>query len=79
MANHSQYGLYASVFTQDINRAIRVAKAFESGTVAVNTTSPYYCVDLPIGGYKSSGTGREMGQEGLEAWTEIKSVFIDTT
>ncbi|GLA67592.1 hypothetical protein AtubIFM54640_011260 [Aspergillus tubingensis] len=75
-ANDSEYGLYASVFTRDISRAIRVAKSFEAGSVGVNTTSPYYCQDLPLGGYKGSGTGRELGEEGLLAWTEVKSVYI---
>ncbi|PYH69528.1 aldehyde dehydrogenase [Aspergillus vadensis CBS 113365] len=56
-ANASEYGLYASVFTRDITRAIRVAKSFEAGSVGVNTTSPYYCQDLPLGGNKGSGTG----------------------
>lgn len=79
LANNSQYGLYASIFTHDINRAIRFAKALESGAVAVNTSSPYYPVDLPLGGSKVSGTGKEMGQEGLDHWTELKSIFIDTT
>ncbi|KAL4744932.1 hypothetical protein BDW72DRAFT_208623 [Aspergillus terricola var. indicus] len=75
-ANDSEYGLYASVFTRDINRAIRFAKYFEAGSVGVNTTSPYYCQDLPLGGFKGSGTGRELGDEGLETWTEVKSIYI---
>ncbi|RHZ49038.1 uncharacterized protein CDV56_101992 [Aspergillus thermomutatus] len=75
-ANDSEYGLYASVFTRDINRAIRVAKYFEAGSIGVNTSSPYYCQDLPLGGFKGSGTGRELGDEGLEAWTEVKSIYI---
>ncbi|PKK48521.1 hypothetical protein CI102_5759 [Trichoderma harzianum] len=78
-ANDTEYGLYASVFTRDLNRAIRIAKGFEAGAVGVNTASPYYSQDLPLGGYKSSGSGRELGQEGLESWTEVKSVYIDLT
>jgi aldehyde dehydrogenase (NAD+) len=78
-ANDTDYGLYASVFTCDFNRAIRIAKGFEAGAVGVNTASPYYSQDLPLGGYKSSGSGRELGQEGLESWTEVKSVYIDLT
>lgn len=53
-----------------------MAKYLEAGSVAVNTSSPYYCHDLPFGGYKSSGTGRELGQEGLEAWLEVKSIYM---
>ncbi|KAL2812680.1 Aldehyde/histidinol dehydrogenase [Aspergillus cavernicola] len=71
-----EYGLYASVFTRDLNRAIRVAKDFEAGSIGVNTSSPYYYQDVPLGGFKGSGTGRELGDEGLEAWTEVKSVYI---
>lgn len=79
LANDTEYGLYASIFTLNINRAIRMAKGLESGSVAVNTSSPYYPMDLPLGGAKGSGTGREMGQEGLDAWSEVKSVYFDTT
>lgn len=78
-ANNTDYGLYASVFTRDFNRAIRIAKGFEAGAVGANTASPYYSQDLPLRGYKSSGSGRELGQEGLESWTEVKSVYIDLT
>ena len=48
-ANATEYGLYASVYTKDISRALRVAKAFESGTVAVNATSPTIGMDMPFG------------------------------
>ncbi|KAK4622276.1 Aldehyde dehydrogenase, partial [Fulvia fulva] len=58
-ANATEYGLYFSVYTKDINRAMRVAKAAESGTVAVNCTSPSMAMDTPFGGYKGSGQGRE--------------------
>lgn len=57
-ANATEYGLYFSVYTKDINRAMRVAKAAESGTVAVNCTSPSMAMDTPFGGYKGSGQGR---------------------
>ncbi|PYH76800.1 aldehyde dehydrogenase [Aspergillus uvarum CBS 121591] len=77
-ANDSVYGLYASVFTRDLQRAIRLAKQCEAGSVAINTSSPYFCQDLPLGGYKGSGLGRELGQEGLDAWTETKTVYIST-
>ena len=75
-ANDSEYGLYAAVFTQDINRAIRVAKALEAGTVGINATSPSTSGELPFGGWKASGQGRECGTDSLLRWTEEKSVFI---
>ncbi|KAH6846736.1 aldehyde dehydrogenase [Alternaria alternata] len=58
-ANATEYGLYASVYTKDIDRAMRFAKGLEAGTVGVNCTSPVTGVDMPFGGYKSSGSGRE--------------------
>lgn len=54
-------GLYAAVFTKNIDRAIRVAKALEAGTVGVNTSSPSGANELPFGGYKASGQGIEAG------------------
>lgn len=57
-------------------KAIRVAKALDAGTVGVNATSPSTAPELPFGGYKSSGQGREAGTESLLRWTEEKSVFI---
>ncbi|KAF2280517.1 aldehyde dehydrogenase-like protein [Westerdykella ornata] len=58
-ANDTEYGLYASVYTKDIDRALRFAKGLEAGTVGVNCTSPTTGKDMPFGGYKSSGSGRE--------------------
>ncbi|KAK4935339.1 hypothetical protein LTR10_023601 [Elasticomyces elasticus] len=75
-ANDSEYGLYASVFTKDISRAMRFAKALEAGSVGVNCTSPTLAIDMPFGGYKQSGEGRELSKHCLDEWTEIKSVFI---
>ncbi|KAJ3534992.1 hypothetical protein NM208_g7317 [Fusarium decemcellulare] len=76
-ANDTEYGLYSSVFTNDLTRAVRVAKALEAGAVGVNCTSPYMPIDLPIGGWKQSGTGgREFGKQCLDSWTQLKSVFI---
>ncbi|KAJ6042957.1 RNA recognition motif domain protein [Penicillium canescens] len=54
-ANDTEFGLYSSVFTSDISRALRVVKALEAGAVAVNCTSPFMVVDLPMGGWKQSG------------------------
>lgn len=76
MANDTEYGLYASVFTKDIDRAMRFAKGFESGMVGVNCTSPTGAWDMPFGGTKQSGVGRESLLLSLEDWLEQKAVFI---
>ncbi|OAP59768.1 hypothetical protein AYL99_04770 [Fonsecaea erecta] len=75
-ANDTEYGLYASVFTKDISRALRVAKALEAGSVGVNCTSPTMAIDMPFGGFKQSGDGRELSKYSTDYWTELKSVFI---
>ena len=73
LANATDFGLGAGVWTQDVGRAYRMAAAIESGQVWVNC---YKAVDaaLPFGGYKQSGWGREMDHEVLEAYTEVKAV-----
>jgi len=75
-ANDTEYGLYASVYTRDVSRALRVAKALESGYVGVNCTSPAVARDLPFGGYKVSGQGREGWLHSLDNFLEVKSVLI---
>ncbi|KAF4469421.1 aldehyde dehydrogenase [Fusarium albosuccineum] len=75
-ANNSEYGLYASVFTRDISRALRIAKRFEAGNVGVNCSSPTTSLDMPFGGWKQSGEGRENSKYVTDHWTELKSVFI---
>ncbi|KAI0057620.1 putative betaine-aldehyde dehydrogenase [Artomyces pyxidatus] len=75
-ANDSEYGLYASVFTKDIDRAIRVAKQLESGQVGINTASPTLHYDVPFGGWKTSGYGKEMGHAWVESWTQTKTLLI---
>jgi phenylacetaldehyde dehydrogenase len=74
-ANDSIYGLAASVFTQDISRAHRVAKNLKAGTIGVNV---HHVVDpaLPFGGFRQSGWGREMGWSALELYTELKSIGV---
>ena len=69
-------GLYASVYSNNINTAIRVAAALEAGSVGVNCTSPYGHYDVPFGGYKASGIGRQKGSRAIEEWLEQKSVFF---
>lgn len=75
-ANDSEYGLYAAVYTRDLDRGLRIAKALESGMVGVNCTSPTGAWDLPFGGYKHSGVGREGFLDSLSDWLETKSVFV---
>lgn len=77
VANDTEFGLYASVYTKDIDRAMRVAKALESGYVGVNCTSPSNARDMPFGGYKSSGQGREGGTHSLDNFLEVKTVLIE--
>jgi acyl-CoA reductase-like NAD-dependent aldehyde dehydrogenase len=74
-ANETEYGLMAGVFTQDVNTAMRVAAALESGVVGVNCVS-YVNVQAPFGGAKQSGFGREMGHYALRTYTEPKTVLI---
>ena len=75
-ANDTEFGLYASVFTKDIDRAIRVVKALESGSVSVNCASPSRAAGFPFGGYKASGIGREGGLYSMKAFSETKTVII---
>jgi acyl-CoA reductase-like NAD-dependent aldehyde dehydrogenase len=77
IANDTPYGLSGSIWTQDVGRALRVARAVESGNLSVNShASVRYWT--PFGGFKQSGLGRELGPDALEAFTETKNVFIAT-
>ncbi|OQE11063.1 hypothetical protein PENVUL_c003G05235 [Penicillium vulpinum] len=73
-ANDSEFGLYAAVFTKDIDRAIRLPKALDAGTVGVNCTSPTSAKDAAFGGFKMSGNGREGFLYSLDSFLETKSI-----
>jgi acyl-CoA reductase-like NAD-dependent aldehyde dehydrogenase len=75
LANDTEYGLSGSIFTNDLGRGLRVARAVEAGNLSVNSHSSvrYW---TPFGGYKQSGLGRELGPDAPLAFTEEKNVFI---
>lgn len=76
VANDSDYGLAATVWTKSLARAHQMAAKIESGTVSVNTPA-VIGIETPFGGYKQSGYGRELGIEGLDAYLQHKSVIMD--
>lgn len=75
-ANDSEYGLYAAVYTKDLDRAMRVSKQLEAGYVGINCTSPTTMPDMPFGGWKGSGLGREGFGHSLNNFLETKTVCI---
>jgi aldehyde dehydrogenase (NAD+) len=75
-ANDTIYGLSAGIWTRDITRAHRFAKAVKAGVVWINTYNMFNAAS-PFGGYKQSGYGREMGRHALELYTQVKSVWVD--
>jgi aldehyde dehydrogenase (NAD+) len=76
LANGTRFGLVAGVWTRDLSRALRVAKRMRCGQVFVNNYGAGGGVELPFGGVKSSGHGREKGIEGLLSFTRIKTIAI---
>jgi acyl-CoA reductase-like NAD-dependent aldehyde dehydrogenase len=74
--NATTYGLAAAVWTRDVSKALRAARAIRAGTVWVNAYNLFDAA-LPFGGFKESGFGRELGAPGLEPYTEVKTVWVD--
>jgi len=79
IANRSQYGLVSGIWTRDINKAMSLASRIKAGQVYINTYGAGGGVELPFGGYKKSGYGREKGLESLASYTQVKNVCIKYT
>jgi acyl-CoA reductase-like NAD-dependent aldehyde dehydrogenase len=77
IANDTVYGLSGSIWTQNGGRALRVARALETGTISINSNTSVR-VSTPFGGFKQSGVGRELGPHALEHYTELKNVYVST-
>lgn len=73
--NDSPFGLSGSIWTNDLRRALRVARRVESGVLSINSHSSVH-VEAPFGGYKQSGIGRDLGMTALEGYTELKNVYV---
>ncbi len=72
MANDSEYGLSGGVWSEDEDRALRVARSLRTGQVSINGGA--FNISAPFGGYKLSGNGRELGSHGLEEFLEVKAI-----
>jgi len=77
LANDTIYGLSGSIWTRDGARALRVARALDTGVLSINANTSVR-VSTPFGGFKQSGYGRELGPHALEAYTEVKTIFYAT-
>ena len=77
IANDSVYGLSGSIWTRDGARALRVARAVETGVLSINSNSSVR-VSTPFGGFKQSGFGRELGMQAMDGYSEVKNVFYST-
>ncbi len=77
LANDSIYGLSGSLWTRDLKRGLRVARAIETGVLSVNSSRSVF-LEAPFGGVKRSGLGRELGMAALEGYTELKSIYFET-
>jgi acyl-CoA reductase-like NAD-dependent aldehyde dehydrogenase len=77
LANDTIYGLSGSIWTRDGARALRVARAVDSGVLSINSNTSVR-VSTPFGGFKQSGYGRELGPDALDHYTEVKNVYYAT-
>jgi acyl-CoA reductase-like NAD-dependent aldehyde dehydrogenase len=73
--NASPYGLSASIWTNNLSRALRVSRAVQSGVLSVNSHSSVH-VEAPFGGFKTSGIGRDLGMAAMEGYTELKNIYV---
>ncbi|HSS32254.1 MAG TPA: aldehyde dehydrogenase family protein [Solirubrobacterales bacterium] len=78
LANETIYGLSGSVWTGDGARALRVARALDTGVISINSNTSVR-VSTPFGGFKQSGVGRELGPDALDHYTDVKNVYYSTT
>ena len=77
VANDTMYGLSGSLWTNDLKRGLRLARAVRTGVLSVNSSSSVH-LQAPFGGYKQSGLGRELGMHAMEHYTEVKNIYFET-
>jgi betaine-aldehyde dehydrogenase len=77
IANDSLYGLSGSIWTRDGAKALRMARAIDTGVLSINSNSSVR-VSTPFGGFKQSGFGRELGMHAMDGYSELKNVFYST-
>ena len=77
LANDSIYGLSGSLWTNDLKRGLRVARAIRTGVLSVNSSSSVH-LQAPFGGYRQSGLGRELGMHAMDSYSEIKNIYFET-